>query len=346
MKLLRTDLPAAVLRVAPALSMVEMPEEYKSTCANCAMAPRDAAHADHQRTFTAAERCCTYNPYLPNFVVGRILRRGDDGARAMLARLRTLDDGVSGSGVGPASATSGYYSQNLEQFGRFTNYRCPYWRGGVEACSIWRDRNAVCRTWHCKYVHAATGMQRWSQLCEALSSVEGALQRWCVERGVPPGAGAASDEWVAWFLACAERVAKAEDSALLALADESLRARLAPLMVPIAQRSLPDLLMASIREWTVFTEHIELCGYSTFDALEAPPGVFAFLSRFDGRKTWQQVLREWEAEAGEGRPFTVDRAFVESMFQIGVLSEPSEHEVEAQPGYQVRFVPEASRPKD
>lgn len=326
--------------------MVAMPEEHRATCASCAMAPRDAAHANHQRTFTAAERCCTYNPFLPNFMVGRILRRGDDGARAMLARLRTTDDGVSAAGVGPDAATNGYYTENLDQFGRFTNYRCPYWRGGENACSIWRDRNAVCRTWHCKYVHAAAGMQRWSHLREALSKVEITLTRWCIERGTPPEAGAATDEWVAWFLACAERVAKAEDAALLSLADDALRERLAPLMAPLSEAPLPEVLMASIREWTVFPDRIELCGYSAFDGLDVPPGIFAFLSRFDGRKSWQQLLEEWDAEAGEGPRLSVDRALIEAMFRLGILSVPSEHEVDAQPGYHVHFVPAANAATD
>ena len=117
MKPLRPDLPESFIRVAPALAMVAMPEEHRATCASCAMAPRDEAHANHQRTFTAAERCCTYNPFLPNFMVGRILRRGDEGARAMLARLRTTDDGVSAAGVGPDAAANGYYTENLDQFG-------------------------------------------------------------------------------------------------------------------------------------------------------------------------------------------------------------------------------------
>jgi hypothetical protein len=74
------------------------------------------------------------------------------------------------------------YGDSAELFGRSPDLRCPHYQeGGAEGtCGIWRHRNAVCATWHCKHVRGEVGLRFWQSLSRLLSEVEWALGVWCV----------------------------------------------------------------------------------------------------------------------------------------------------------------------
>ena len=316
-------LPDYAVRVFPELATAAMPVETRATCDRCAMAPEHRPERDHPRSFTAEARCCTYIPKLPNFVVGRILRRGDEGARRMLARLRSIDDGVTPAAVASTKADLEQYTASEGSFGQLDRVVCPYWVGGPRACSIWVDRNAVCRTWHCRFVDGAAGFRAWTDLHRALIAVERRLADWCVDRGEAPAPDADRDAWLAWYLWCAAQVDAFDADAIRQQLDASAIEAASRAATPIPPLVVPDLLMSRVTSWRVHPEQVELYGYSPHDACIAPPWIFLFLSRLDGKTPW----REAAAALHEATGHLLDEGLVRTMVQRGVLGEADERDL-------------------
>jgi hypothetical protein len=337
MKRIGLSIPDVFARLLPELPNVEMPEETRATCARCAMAPEYRVEKDHPNSFTSPERCCTYIPTLANFMVGRILRRGDTGTLRMLERLKQVDGGVTAFGVSANPEQAAFYGEHSGNFGSLPDYRCPYWVGGERACSIWADRNAVCRTWHCRYIDGTRGYSRWSALRRALDPLEGRVAAWCVATSKPPEPGADRDLWIAWYLHCAARVDATDSEVLRGLLVKSVHDAMEVLSAPLPEQPVPEILMSSPSDWRVREDRVELFGYSTFDAFLAPSWIFAFLSRLDGRTTWAHAASALEAETGH----RVDETMIRAMLTHGVLFEPAERYVDVKPGQSVHFGPPA-----
>jgi hypothetical protein len=135
--------------------------------------------------FRSDTKCCTYQPSLPNFLVGRIL---DDDDPAMAKGRATIDARIEArAGVTPLGLeTDGVHALLYEHgaaraFGRSRTLRCPHYldeAGG--RCGIWKHRNGVCATWFCKHSRGATGRRFWAIADDLLATVERDVGRWCV----------------------------------------------------------------------------------------------------------------------------------------------------------------------
>ena len=329
MPLLGDSLPDYALRLLPELATVEVPLEERATCASCSMAPENRPERDHPGSFTAPARCCTYVPTIANFMVGRILRRGDRGAERMLARLRRTRDGISADAVSSREADQKLYVENSGKFGQLEELTCPYWAGGELACSIWPERNSVCRTWHCRFVTGEQGHRRWGLLRDVLGEVERKVAAWCTRTGTPPGEDDDIDAWILWYLQCAWRVDAADPETLRAELTPALPRALATLAVPPAPIEVADILMSSVSSWRVRPDAVELYGYSSLDAFVAPPWIFAFLSRLDGRTPWRAAADDLRAATGE----EMTPALIRDMVIRGVLYAPTAEDVNAPPGF-------------
>lgn len=168
-----------------------IPRETEASCLECAMCPKgERARTELDVTFNPATKCCTYIPYLPNFIVGRILTDDDpaasQGRTSVEARIRAMTS-VTPMGVGRSNADYRTYEESIShQFGRDSEIHCPHFlekEGGL--CGIWRSRPAVCATWFCRYVRGVVGMNFWKSMHHLLTELERALMRWCVlELGV------------------------------------------------------------------------------------------------------------------------------------------------------------------
>jgi hypothetical protein len=321
-------LPDYALRLLPELADAALPDEVRATCDRCAMAPEHRPERDHPRSFTAEPRCCTYIPTIANFVAGRILRRGDAGARRMLARLQSIDEGVGRLAVEATKAQLARYLDPDTAFGQYADLTCPYWVGGPRACAIWADRNGVCRSWHCRYVDGEAGFRRWTDLRTALTEVEGRLAAWCVAQGEPPEPGADRDAWIAWYLWCAAEVDTVDPEVIRPyLRADALQAATRA-TEPIPPLVVPDVLMSSVSSWRVRPDAVELYGYSSLDACMAPPWIFLFLSRLDGRTRWQDAAAALRDATGH----EADAALISTLVARGALSVPAPEDVQARPG--------------
>jgi hypothetical protein len=181
--------PAAVLpplyaRWMDALLADPIPPETRATCEDCAMcAPEGAADAD-TFYFSPSVKCCSYQPKLPNYLVGRALEDRDFAFSAGRATLESRIDaglGVTPLGVETSAMFKLIYQHGHDGFGRADALRCPHYLDeGGGRCGIWRNRNSVCATWFCKHERGAVGIAFWNRLRDLLVAVEESLATWCV----------------------------------------------------------------------------------------------------------------------------------------------------------------------
>jgi pimeloyl-ACP methyl ester carboxylesterase len=176
---LRQALPRIYDRILPAFFDADAPEEPKATCHDCAMCPTAEATPGviHFRRDT---KCCTYQPHLPNYLVGAILADTEPAMAEGQRRVRAHIEGrvgVTARWLAPSRKRSALFRAARDaSFGRTLTLRCPYYvdeAGGL--CSIWRHRESVCSTFFCKYDAGADGQAFWRALNDYLRHVERAL---------------------------------------------------------------------------------------------------------------------------------------------------------------------------
>lgn len=222
--------------------------ETEASCSACAMVSKPGGSFDGREiAFRREVKCCTFQPELPNFLVGHLLADSSPElakGRAVLESKIAAGVAVTPVGVGvTAQVAEEHQRRKLEGFGRDEALLCPYYdasAGGL--CSIWKYRNAICSTYFCKYVRGEVGRAFWrDSVRPLLVTIEKELSRWvllelgldedafaalfptghdvlkptdlCDPRGVPE-AQARRRVWGEWYgreadfyRACAEKVA-------------------------------------------------------------------------------------------------------------------------------------------
>jgi hypothetical protein len=320
-------LPAAFTRLVPELSGIEWSAEPLATCSQCAMRTNPTPQFEADYLFTNPANCCTYHPDLPNFLVGRALRRGDEGSVRILKRMSTRH-GVRAEGIFPHAGHVEYFIKmrrhNPEDwFGR-TRMVCPYWVGGVHPCSIYADRNHVCRTWFCKYDEGARGFRAWKRLQFVLEAIEVALANRCTTVGKPPASGADRQAWVDWYLWTARHVDALTDADLAEIVTGDLLERRVAMKEEVVRRDmpLPDVVVPAVQAFEFRDDEVLFTAYSGYDRRVFQKTVFAFFAKLDGRTPWREALSAATAEVGRD----LDEALVERLWRFGLLSAPEDRE--------------------
>lgn len=358
------NLPQLYQRVAPELFQdpSRWPEETRATCHACPMAPQpDEAAPPRRRVFARKHRCCTYVPALTNWQAGRILKLGGVGAEKLLARMDDAD-GVDGYGVtADLFGERTYANSGPTGFGTM-ELRCPYWVDGPLSCSIWHNRNAVCRNWYCKAVDGKLGQRVWDATKELMYGLERASCSWLVEIGPPPGTGlvlAKQDDealptlddqvetaratydkqmWVDWFLWCAERIERATDDEIAELREDAqVVGNMIRLRTVISNRKapMPDIPQVSLVHWELQDDRVALMPFSVFDPVYGPPWIFKLLSKLDGLTPWRDAQAETEAEVGE----KLDPDFLPTLWRAGGLSWPNPRDRDLGAGTHAHITP-------
>jgi hypothetical protein len=161
-------------------------DESRATCATCAMLPGPDGPTPDQ-AFHPDVKCCTYQPELTNFRAGMIL--ADDGtapsAREVLERRVADRVGVTPLGVAAHPLYTTIYAKSVaggspHAFGRAPSLRCPYYQEADGSCGVWRNREATCSTWFCRFERGVPGRRLWELVKMMLSEVDRQLATWCV----------------------------------------------------------------------------------------------------------------------------------------------------------------------
>ncbi|MEZ4236583.1 MAG: hypothetical protein R3F59_10585 [Myxococcota bacterium] len=324
-------LPAAYERLLREVA-AEFGDEPRATCGDCALKPRPGVPegAPWAPVFSARARCCTYHPRLPAHLVGRALRRGGEGAARIRARLHE-PDGVSAEGIRPHTRHREAYATG-GGFGVDDALTCPYWSEAApegRGCSIHADRDAICRTWHCKREQGARGHAAWLALRDLMTTVQATLVEVAAPEG-PPGEGASVEAWEAWFLACADAVDALAPDVVDALRGERYDVLVAAVRARVAERDvpMPDIVIPTVRAWARHQRGVTLCSWAGFDPIDTPSWIFQLLARLDGHTPWREAAAATEAEVGEP---VAD--LVVTLYRRAVLG-PPEH-VDVSPGLTV-----------
>lgn len=152
-------------------------EESKATCNACAMAP---GKTKTKVTYAADLKCCTFEPLVPNFLVGAIL------SQPMLhpAGVKILESKISRREFSlPIGMTASiryqveFNQRSPNDFGNRKDWLCSYYDRGTELCQIWRYRGSVCTTFFCKSIYGREGLMFWARFGEYLHFVEMALMQ-------------------------------------------------------------------------------------------------------------------------------------------------------------------------
>jgi hypothetical protein len=151
-------------------------QETKATCDHCVMAkPQNRGEIFYKPDL----KCCTFYPFLPNYVVGAILSQESLSAPSALASIRnkiakqeySLPLGL----VAPPNYQVAFNHRKKNEFGQREEWLCPYFNQEQQNCGIWRQRGAVCTSFYCKSSHGVKGLRFWAELSNYLTYVEMAL---------------------------------------------------------------------------------------------------------------------------------------------------------------------------
>lgn len=120
-------------------------------------------------------KCCTFQPFLPNFLVGKILQSQLPSADVVKHKILN-DDFALPIGIIPSfSFQQQFNNKSLGEFGNRADWLCPYYNREQQNCGIWQYRGTVCTSFVCKSSYGAKGLKFWESLSNYLHYVEMAL---------------------------------------------------------------------------------------------------------------------------------------------------------------------------
>lgn len=311
-----------------------LPQETKATCQQCAMCSPTAPEGSPE-FFHPHVKCCSYEPALPNFLVGRILR--DSAPEWQFGRETVAQRMARGLGVTPWGLETPrrygvLYGGGHGVFGRSPELRCSHYKLDDDSCGIWPHRNGVCATWFCKHERGAKGLRFWRALSALITEVEWSLGLWCVQQldpsiaeleritsrapaaltpgdlGGPPDDRAHGLAWGKWAGQEVEfyvEAASLVDGLGWSEIDQicGVRTRVLAGLVRDANDALsaadvPErLVMGHIRITGAREGAFVVQGYSSSDPVRLPEILMRALPHFDGRTT-NETLEEIRTESG------------------------------------------------
>jgi Fe-S-cluster containining protein len=183
-------LPVVYRDLLPAFFQREAFHEAKATCGDCAMCDKTGgASGDGTAYFRPDAKCCTFQPHLPNYLVGAVLRDVDpglaDGGRRIRARIAQRI-GVTPQWLAPGRKYALLLeASRLTSFGRSTALRCSFYEPDGGLCTIWKHRDSACSTFFCKHVGGADGKAFWVALESWLRFVERRLSAHAIQMLAP-----------------------------------------------------------------------------------------------------------------------------------------------------------------
>jgi hypothetical protein len=319
------QLPAAIRAHLGPLAE-DWPDEERSTCGACPLVSEADAGVAYPFSMARDARCCTAQPNLANFLVGRA---GDSAV--MRARLANRD-GVSAWGIRAVAGYDAEFPVRAKQgFGRDVGMRCPFWVGGDHACGVWLGRSARCRAFFCRHDRGLAGALSWSQAAGLGVAIEAAIaEHFVATLADPPADAATADELLAWYARCAEAADGLADAAALDIVravppadpagppDRIVGSPRGTLITKLRRHgaAIADVLVPAVSAVQHHGDRVLVAGYSTFDAVSAPASVFALLARLDGGTPWRTALAELADPA-------LDEALVRELRRAGALRDPA-----------------------
>lgn len=169
------SLPTVYQHLIPREILEFQIREQKANCAHCYMAFH---HKKNEKRYDSKLKCCTYEPFLPNYLVGALFsdQTTPESTRNHLRekiskRKFALPVGMTA----PVKYQLEYQQNRDEDFGVNPKWLCSYFDKTNNNCGIWRNRSAVCTSFFCVSDYGDKGKDFWGNLENYLVFVEMAL---------------------------------------------------------------------------------------------------------------------------------------------------------------------------
>lgn len=165
--MIKFQIPDLYLRFFPRELLNAEISETKATCSNC-----------NWKSYQPDLKCCTYEPYLPNYLVGALLESSSTSEGAKQALRRKIEKRQFSLPIGMTASVKyqvEFNGRKAEDFGNRADWLCPYYNRDLNNCGIWKYRGAVCTTYYCRSDLGKKGLRFWDDLSGYLTYVEMAL---------------------------------------------------------------------------------------------------------------------------------------------------------------------------
>jgi hypothetical protein len=307
--------------------------EPRATCNNCPMCKSSNPPAKKDYSFNLDTKCCTYQPELPNFLVGGFLADDDPGFNEVkenfLARVSHYN--ITPLGIAPPFWTS--FSFKMKRFGKHEELKCPFYLGHLGGlCGIWKYRNGTCSTYYCKHERGAVGYRFWRKLEDTLFAAEKRLALYCANQLkviIPENASDIRERtWGNWtyreaefFMNCWHIVHPLSWEEIVKIGGvqlESLVIDLKNRFSYLQSKQLPEILkIRKFKSEEVTESQTRVWAYSYANPIDIPTSVVQALEYFDGRPT-SEVLNQIESERG----ITIDSDMLQMLSDYEILVQP------------------------
>jgi Fe-S-cluster containining protein len=146
--------------------------EKTPTCDNCLASRPERGKVPY---YDAKLKCCTYHPFLPNYLIGALLVSSST-APFVLELLKAKEKAQSYllpiGALPPVRFQVLFNNREEGEFGNRPDWLCPYYDTKKNNCGIWQYRGATCSTYFCISDHGKAGLKFWSNLSELLNLIE------------------------------------------------------------------------------------------------------------------------------------------------------------------------------
>ena len=129
-------------------------------------------------TYEANLKCCTYEPFVPNYWVGALLKEADRFPLGVAHFRKKIQERGLALPIGILPDLEFQVIFNARKKGQFGNEKdwiCPYFDQAKNNCGIWKYRGSICMTFFCQSDYGKSGMTFWSHFSNYLTYVEGSL---------------------------------------------------------------------------------------------------------------------------------------------------------------------------
>lgn len=150
------------------------PEEKKATCNNCAM-----TEENHKgpKFYKADLKCCTFEPFIPNFLVGAVLldKKSQHAQKVINDKIEKRHYALPIGMTASIRYQLEFMADKENSFGQNPDWLCSYYIQDTGLCSLWKNRGVVCTSFYCKSSYGKKGLDFWNDLSDYLALVEMAL---------------------------------------------------------------------------------------------------------------------------------------------------------------------------
>jgi hypothetical protein len=122
-------------------------------------------------TYQPNLKCCTFEPFIPNFHVGALLSESKYSRiiEAHIHRKSSSGGVVLPLGLAPDRDYQGrFQARKPRDFGNREDLLCGYFDKEQNQCSIWKYRGAVCTAFFCESSAGRVGETHWKNLGDYL----------------------------------------------------------------------------------------------------------------------------------------------------------------------------------